>query len=317
MMSAIRRWLFIHGPEDKHLALEARLSLYEASRPYELTMSYQVECADKVQQRREERQVWRRWSRIIRSLHAKSCSNVRRAALHDAASNRRQRCCRSDLHFLANISAPSSLANTSIAVNVATTSIPVALGAVDDETLAAQLGLDVATYRMLKQLEQRDIMPEDYDLLGRLDDAVKPQTLSPGELERFPIHVHCTVASTSSDEKSTEVGFDFWRLPLPALLPEVEICSNVTVDCVCSSFRFWRLPLPTFDDEDDLTSTAASDGSNENSGVVCGVCLVEFENGDEVRELPCGHCFHRACIDHWLLNASTVCPIDKRDVREL
>ncbi|KAG6502047.1 RING-H2 finger protein ATL46-like [Zingiber officinale] len=43
----------------------------------------------------------------------------------------------------------------------------------------------------------------------------------------------------------------------------------------------------------------------------CAVCLCEFDaaTGDELRLLPvCGHAFHLACIDTWLLSNST-CPL--------
>merc|ERR1719401_908479 len=56
----------------------------------------------------------------------------------------------------------------------------------DEACLAAQLGLDVETYRMLRQLEEREIQPEDYELLGRLDDSVRPVTLSYKQVESFP-----------------------------------------------------------------------------------------------------------------------------------
>ena len=34
----------------------------------------------------------------------------------------------------------------------------------------------------------------------------------------------------------------------------------------------------------------------------CPICLTSFKPGDEIRELPCGHVFRRACIDDWLMN---------------
>jgi hypothetical protein len=44
----------------------------------------------------------------------------------------------------------------------------------------------------------------------------------------------------------------------------------------------------------------------------CAICLAEFASGDEVRVLPtCGHGFHAACVDAWLLSSST-CPSCRR-----
>jgi hypothetical protein len=44
----------------------------------------------------------------------------------------------------------------------------------------------------------------------------------------------------------------------------------------------------------------------------CAICLAEFASGDVVRVLPpCGHGFHAACVDVWLLSSST-CPSCRR-----
>ena len=32
----------------------------------------------------------------------------------------------------------------------------------------------------------------------------------------------------------------------------------------------------------------------------CSICLATFKDGDELRELPCKHIFHKRCIDDWL-----------------
>merc|ERR1719291_1295126 len=40
----------------------------------------------------------------------------------------------------------------------------------------------------------------------------------------------------------------------------------------------------------------------------CAVCLSDFQQADLLRQLPCGHSFHRACIDKWL-KRNQVCPL--------
>ncbi|KAJ8644627.1 hypothetical protein MRB53_006375 [Persea americana] len=45
---------------------------------------------------------------------------------------------------------------------------------------------------------------------------------------------------------------------------------------------------------------------------VCCICLAKYVDNDELRELPCTHFFHMACVDKWLkINAS--CPLCKSE----
>mmetsp|Transcript_9185 Transcript_9185/g.13593 ORF Transcript_9185/g.13593 Transcript_9185/m.13593 type:complete len:478 (-) Transcript_9185:59-1492(-) len=53
----------------------------------------------------------------------------------------------------------------------------------------------------------------------------------------------------------------------------------------------------------------------------CVICLANFQDGDQLRVLPCGHNFHVGCIDHWLLGTysddeciTTGCPTCKKTV---
>jgi len=52
------------------------------------------------------------------------------------------------------------------------------------EAAAVLMGVDVRTYDMMLDLQYRDITPEDYDTLRRLDTSVKPKTLSRSSLEK-------------------------------------------------------------------------------------------------------------------------------------
>ncbi|KAF8086385.1 hypothetical protein N665_0628s0035 [Sinapis alba] len=45
----------------------------------------------------------------------------------------------------------------------------------------------------------------------------------------------------------------------------------------------------------------------------CCICLCAYEDGSELRELPCGHHFHCSCVDKWLYINAT-CPLCKYDI---
>ncbi|KAG2386575.1 hypothetical protein C9374_002319 [Naegleria lovaniensis] len=45
----------------------------------------------------------------------------------------------------------------------------------------------------------------------------------------------------------------------------------------------------------------------------CPICLCDYEDGDELRTLPCFHIFHKECIDNWLLQKK-ICAICKHEV---
>jgi hypothetical protein len=52
--------------------------------------------------------------------------------------------------------------------------------------------------------------------------------------------------------------------------------------------------------------------------IECSICLFELEFGQDCRRLPapCGHIFHKSCIDSWL-QVSTHCPMCKRSIRNI
>ncbi|XP_019077610.1 E3 ubiquitin-protein ligase At4g11680-like [Vitis vinifera] len=46
---------------------------------------------------------------------------------------------------------------------------------------------------------------------------------------------------------------------------------------------------------------------------VCCICLEKYVDNDELRELPCGHFFHKECVDEWLkINAR--CPLCQSEI---
>ncbi|KDP28901.1 hypothetical protein JCGZ_14672 [Jatropha curcas] len=46
----------------------------------------------------------------------------------------------------------------------------------------------------------------------------------------------------------------------------------------------------------------------------CNICLVDYEEGDKIRALPCSHEYHMSCVDKWLKEVHGVCPLCRDDV---
>lgn len=47
----------------------------------------------------------------------------------------------------------------------------------------------------------------------------------------------------------------------------------------------------------------------------CSICTESYSEKQLTRTLPCNHSFHAPCIDPWLLQSSSVCPICRKDVK--
>ena len=72
------------------------------------------------------------------------------------------------------------------------------------------------------------------------------------------------------------------------------------------------LPVRTISEEQILANASGADEAMTK----CMVCLIEYEAGEELRTMPCLHFFHRECIDKWLLERGSTCPICKFNVRK-
>lgn len=47
----------------------------------------------------------------------------------------------------------------------------------------------------------------------------------------------------------------------------------------------------------------------------CAICLSDFEAGDKITSLPCGHFFHlTGCVKEWLKNHARTCPTCRADI---
>ncbi|KAJ3575130.1 hypothetical protein NP233_g1309 [Leucocoprinus birnbaumii] len=76
----------------------------------------------------------------------------------------------------------------------------------------------------------------------------------------------------------------------------------------CASSPHGMEPQDTISVREDLSPEAMGRET-------CPICIVDFEEGDDIRVLPCEgkHRFHPECVDQWLLELSSSCPICRQD----
>lgn len=305
-----RRWFHLHGP-----CSAPQPAILVQFRPYQLTMGYQLWCAAMLELRRHEKRQAQQWS-----TKWMPWPNRRRV---------RQCFCFWSAPILACKEEAAKLAAAETArwqgapATLSWSNAPVESARDPDQDIvaAALLDLDLETYWLLLQLEEREIGPEDYELLGRLNESAKPATLCPDDLRRFPTEIYLPEASSDACEVSPQTftsstdnffGVDYWRLPLPR--------TDGWEETEEYSFGpdFWRLPMPSHHCDSSTCDGGQDSYSVQTPGCedICAVCYSELVAGDQVRILqPCGHCFHKDCIDRWLLEASTTCPVDKQELR--
>ena len=58
----------------------------------------------------------------------------------------------------------------------------------------------------------------------------------------------------------------------------------------------------------DLHKSCYKTRDQTEEGDVCAICDIDFEEGQNLVKLPCGHRYHRRCICGWFTVANT-CPL--------
>lgn len=74
-----------------------------------------------------------------------------------------------------------------------------------------------------------------------------------------------------------------------------------------------RLPPPAAKEIVNSLPTVAITPVQADKGLKCPVCLLEFEEEETVRKMPCEHHFHSSCILPWLGKTNS-CPLCRHEL---
>ncbi|XP_047338585.1 E3 ubiquitin ligase BIG BROTHER-related-like [Impatiens glandulifera] len=124
----------------------------------------------------------------------------------------------------------------------------------------------------------------------------------------------CSCDSTSGgEEPDTRASVSRIVMLAEALF---EVLDEIHRQPVSLSLSVVSLPAPgsvvdSFPTKNHRKLNNAQDGDDIPQ---CYICLDEYEDGDEIRVLPCRHEYHMGCIDKWLKEIHGVCPLCRGDV---
>ncbi|OON15168.1 zinc finger, C3HC4 type [Opisthorchis viverrini] len=152
---------------------------------------------------------------------------------------------------------------------------------------------------------RRSLVPAPVQPASRAEPSGR---LTKDELAKLPLSVYRVrkaAVNSSREESSGNTSF----LSSTESSPVVPVGRNTSN--VCSPGSAYLDPVsktPTVVEIQPLQSTPTR-GHPE-----CEICLTEYRNKDQLRHLPCGHAFHKKCIDAWF-NESSTCPKCRAGVR--
>ncbi|KAJ3539195.1 hypothetical protein NMY22_g4840 [Coprinellus aureogranulatus] len=133
----------------------------------------------------------------------------------------------------------------------------------------------------------------------QLVDALKPPSLIPAEDDKAKDIASCKHTHDSKNDND---------VPIDA--PTHEASSSTTPPVTRRPPK--SEPENATAGSSDIRHDVVPDSIGRET---CPICIVDFEEGDDVRVLPCEgkHCFHQTCVDPWLLELSSSCPICRQD----
>jgi len=133
--------------------------------------------------------------------------------------------------------------------------------------------------------------------------GIKRLTVPQEAIDSMPIFTYvCENPPLSSKSKKTKTTVSFQQRPIS----DGELTKELDVMEAGTSAKHIS---------DDNYSNPDSHNYLPESQPTCPICLDDFESGiTHIRELPCHHIFHPECIDPFMNQNSSLCPMCKKSV---
>lgn len=128
-----------------------------------------------------------------------------------------------------------------------------------------------------------------------------------------------------ADDKCSSTAPYLFRMCFSLMIIQIIILALGVLFCCCSCVVLilrvmvhQRQVAPRGATDDlirSLPTKRFKDGLVKKDDATCAICLSDYEEDEVVRFLPCGHHYHRNCVDKWLIT-NKACPFCKHNVDE-
>ncbi|KAL2001685.1 hypothetical protein VTN02DRAFT_1406 [Thermoascus thermophilus] len=172
--------------------------------------------------------------------------------------------------------------------------------------ISAAVAIRCMQRRRRDDLRRRILAGEvDLESLG-----IKRTNVPPQVLENIPLYTYPSLSTPPKavlrEDKTPSYG---------VLENDVESSAQASRSSSGSDFSS---AIKEAEDVQETSSSAKETNQGKRltfSQTTCAICLDDFVPGSStVRELPCAHIFHPECIDNFLLQNSSLCPVCKKSV---
>ncbi|WCJ23063.1 RING/U-box superfamily protein [Euphorbia peplus] len=155
-----------------------------------------------------------------------------------------------------------------------------------------------------------------YEMSDRFHDVHDEQDW---ESSSCPIGLHprgsCPCNSSfTAEEPSSLTGISPFIIVADALF---EVIDEIRRHQMSLSLSMLTLPAPeSIVDSFPLKNHKKLCGTERGTSDTqqCHICLIDYEEDDKIRVLPCSHEYHMSCVDKWLKEIHGVCPLCREDV---
>ncbi|XP_027331838.1 uncharacterized RING finger protein C4G3.12c-like isoform X3 [Abrus precatorius] len=138
----------------------------------------------------------------------------------------------------------------------------------------------------------------------------------PGSMDRWMVDFGGDLSNDGVGGASGYMGSRIHRWNERMQHSRSEVLDEIHRQPVSLSLSMVSLPAPeSIVDSFPLKShkkVDTADGGNDTEQ--CYICLAEYEEGDQIRVLPCNHEYHMSCVDKWLKEIHGVCPLCRGNV---